>query len=99
MQCPVLPAGLRPESKRPHAEWLSPSPDGGAWEGPAAAHQGQVLTSHIEGSLTVERVVFAEVVHGHGAAAIDGEIHHLIKGDQLNGVELSIIDRLGTGRR
>lgn len=71
----------------------------GPGKGQLQLHQGQVLTSHIEGSLTVERVVFAEVVHGHGAAAIDGEIHHLIKGDQLNGVELSIIDRLGTGRR
>lgn len=59
----------------------------------------QVLTSHIEGGLAVERVVLAKVVHGHGAAAIDREVNHLVKGDQLNSVELPIVDRFSTGRR
>ena len=59
----------------------------------------QDLTSHIEGGLAVERVVLAEVIHGHGAAAIDGEVHHLVEGDQLNGVELPVVDRFGTGRK
>lgn len=58
-----------------------------------------VLTSHIEGSLAVERVVLAKVVHGHGTATIDGEVHHLVKGDQLNSVELPVVDRFSTGRR
>lgn len=59
----------------------------------------QVLTSHIEGGLTVEGVMLAKVVHGHGAAAIDGEVHHLVKGDQLNSVELPVVDCFSTGRR
>lgn len=60
---------------------------------------GQVLTSHVEGGLAVQCVVLAEVVHGHGAAAIDGEIHHLVEGDQLHSVELPVVDRLRTGGR
>lgn len=86
---PTLPPSPRPQA--PDFWWRS-SPDGE----PGA---GQVLTSHIKGGLAVQCVVFAKVVHGHGTPAIDGEIHHLVKGDQLNSVELPIIDRLSTGRR
>lgn len=43
--------------------------------------------------------MLAKVVHGHGAAAVDGEVHHLVKGNQLNSVELPIVDRLSTGKR
>lgn len=42
--------------------------------------------------------MLARVVHGHGTATIDGEVHHLIEGHQLHGVELPVIDGLGTGR-
>ena len=59
----------------------------------------QDLTSHIEGGLAVERVVLAEVIHGHGAAAIDGEVHHLVEGDQLNCVEVPVVDGFSTGRK
>lgn len=92
---PALLASLRPESN-----------GGPTWNGcrhhlsePQPLPGPQVLTSHIEGGLAVQRVVFAKIVHGHGTASIDGEIHHLVKRDQLNGMELPIIDCLGTGRR
>lgn len=59
----------------------------------------QVLTSHIKRGLAVECVVLAKVVHGHRAAAINGEVNHLVKGDELDSVELPIVDGLSAERR
>lgn len=95
----LILASLRPEGKR-GPTWNNHHTMGRPREGRLQLQPGlQVLTSHIEGGVAVQGVVFAEVVHGHGAAAIDGEINHLVKGDQLNCVELPIVDRLSAGRR
>lgn len=63
---------------------------------PPVPHQPR--TPDIEWGLAVQRVVLARVVHGHGAATIDGEVHHLVEGHQLHSVELPVVDGLGTGR-
>lgn len=52
------------------------------------------LTSDIQRSFSPQRLHFPEAVHGCGAAAVYRQIHHLVKGHQLYGVELTIIDRL-----
>lgn len=65
---------------------------------PCPPSPGPCPTSYVEGSLTVQCVVLARVVHGHGAATVNGQVHHLVKGHQLHGVELPVVDGLSTGR-
>lgn len=54
----------------------------------------RILTSDVEWRLVVQCRLFDCALHALGRSAVDGQIDHLVEGEDLHGVELPIVDGL-----